>query len=100
MCSILVQILVHRIVFAIFATIIGKPHGMRSILKLTLVNWMLFLRLSEAQTLQVDGIRNILKLSSAHCTYWHGVCCKIYKLHGGYHILKPKPANRAELAAV
>ena len=46
MCSILVQILVHRIVFAIFATIIGKPHGMRSILKLTSVNWMLLLQLS------------------------------------------------------
>ena len=50
MCSILVQFLVHRIVFAVFATITGKPHGTRSILKLTSVTWMLFLRLSEAQT--------------------------------------------------
>jgi len=40
------------IVFAVlhFATIIAKPHGMRSILTLTSVNLMLSLRLSEAQT--------------------------------------------------
>ena len=27
-----------------------------------------------SSNLQVDGIRNILKLSSADCTTWHGVC--------------------------
>ena len=50
MCNILAQNLVLRVVFAAFATITGKPLGTRSILKLTSVNWMLFLRLSEAQT--------------------------------------------------
>ena len=46
-CSILVQILVHRIVFAVLQlSLVNRM----SILKLTSVNWMLFLRLSEAQT--------------------------------------------------
>ena len=49
MCSILVR----RIVLAKFATIIGKPHGMRSILKLTSVNWMLLLQLSWSYHLQI-----------------------------------------------
>ena len=77
MCSILVQILVHRIVFAIFATIIGKPHGMRSILKLTSVNWMLFLRLYEAQTCKWTVFATYWNyhLQIAPCGMVFAACC-------------------------
>ena len=71
MCSVLVQVSVHCVVFA---TITGKPHGMRSISKLTSVDWMPFLRLSEAQTCKWAVFATSWNLSSADCTTWHGVC--------------------------
>ena len=53
-----------------------------------------------SSNLQVGGIRDILKLSSADCTTWHGVCsmlrlfaANICKLHGLCHISKPTFAN-------
>ena len=77
MCSILGQILVHCIVFAVFATIIGKPHGTRSVWKLTSVNWMLFLRLSEAQTYKWLGFAKYWNyhLQIAHSGMVFAACC-------------------------
>ena len=54
-----------------FATITGKPHGMRSILKFTPVNWMLFLRLSKAQTCKWAVFAH---LEFIICTQRHCVC--------------------------
>ena len=95
MCSILVQILVRRIVFAVFATITGKPHGMRSILKLTSVNWMLFLHFYGFLKLKPASGRYSQHLEIIICILHNVAWClqrvatNICKLHGLCHILKP-----------
>ena len=94
-CSILVQILVRRIVFAVFATITGKPHGMRSILKLTSVNWMLFLHFYGFLKLKPASGRYSQHLEIIICRLHNVAWClqrvatNICKLHGLCHILKP-----------
>ena len=95
MCSILVR----RIVLAIFATIIGKPHGMRSILKLTSVNWMLFLHFYGFLKLKPASGRYSQHLEIIICRLHNVAWClqrvaaNICKLHGLCHILKPTFAN-------
>ena len=76
---------------------------MRSILKLTAESWMLlcsFLKLKAASGMVFATFWNY-HLHIAHTVIVFAACsAKIYKLHGAYHILKPRPVNCAELAAV
>ena len=85
------------------ATITCKPHGMRSILKLTSVIWMLLcglLKLKAASRIVFATCWNY-RLHIAHISMAFAACsAKICKLHGPYHFLKPTPANCAELATV
>ena len=95
MCSILVANFSASHRLCSIAIITGKPHGMRSILKLTSVNWMLFLHFYGFLKLKPASGRYSQHLEIIICRLHNVAWClqrvatNICKLHGLCHILKP-----------